>query len=66
MSSCPSCHYFNSSVNETRRLRNGWMRRHRRCHQPECGHRWYTVEVPRDYIDTEEQDMREAIRGAAE
>jgi len=61
MSACPNCDYFNSKVNETKRLINGWVKRHRRCLQEDCGHRWYTLEVPRSAleVDTEVQDLTE-------
>lgn len=52
MSACPQCGYFNARVNETRRLRNGWVRRNRRCLEEECSHRWYTYEIPCDKVST--------------
>ncbi len=53
MSACPSCDYFDSKVNETRKLRNGWVKRHRRCLQDECGRRWYTYEMPAESVETD-------------
>lgn len=53
MSACPGCQYFNSRVNETRRLRNGWVKRHRRCLEEECGHRWYTYEIPKNSVSAD-------------
>lgn len=64
MSACPDCRFFNSHVNETRRLRNGWVRRHRACHQPECGRRWYTYEIPTEAVhaDVNSDDLKELTK----
>lgn len=53
MSACPKCLFFNSRVNETRRLRNGWVKRHRRCLEEECAHRWYTYEIPKESVSAD-------------
>lgn len=64
MSACPQCGGFNSRVNETRRLRNGWVRRHRRCLEDECLHRWYTYEIPSVQVETPDtEDLRHASLG---
>lgn len=61
MSACPECRFFNSRVNETRRLANGWIRRHRRCLEDECGARWYTYEIPRDSVSVSDPDLLQPV-----
>lgn len=55
MSACPACDYFASKVNETRRLQGGWVKRHRRCLIEDCGHRWYTLEIPVSALELEDR-----------
>lgn len=64
MSACPQCDTFNSRVNETRRLRNGWVRRHRRCLEEECSHRWYTYELPKDELADDPNRHPDALKEA--
>lgn len=68
MSACPNCSYFNSRVNETRRLRNGWVRRHRRCLEEECAHRWFTYEIPRSSVqaDVDPDGLKEINAGGCD
>lgn len=63
MSCCPTCHYFDSTVNMTRKLNNGWIKRWRRCDQLECGTRWHTYEMPVSQVQPDENaDLREIKR----
>ncbi len=55
MSACPSCDHFGSRVLETRRLRNGWVRRRRECQLTNCGSRWYSFEIPDTDLDLSAQ-----------
>ena len=67
MSACPSCHWFDSQVRMTRRLRNGWVRRHRRCMREECLHTWQTYEIPREHVTVgDDTDLREVVPGATD
>lgn len=61
MSACPQCVYFASKVIETRRLKNGWVRRSRRCLRADCGKRWVSYEMPAQAVDTQNFDA-EALR----
>lgn len=40
----------------TRRLRNGWVKRWRKCLEPECKHTFQTYEVPERSLDLDPDD----------
>jgi len=51
MSACPKCQVFSSSVQMTRRLRNGWVKRWRSCTEPACKTLFRTIEIPEGELD---------------
>lgn len=54
MTRCPQCFEYASKVLDTRTKDNGWLRRKRQC---DCGHRWFTLEIPEsDVTETKEDD----------
>lgn len=63
MSACPKCRIFGSECLQTRRLRNGWIKRWRHCMESECEHRWQTLEVPvvEMELDTTSDGLKEIV-----
>lgn len=62
MSACPDCGHRKTAVLSHMFQENGWVKRRREC-TFNCGHRWYTLEIPETQvtIDKGETDDEEIL-----
>ena len=56
MSACPKCRLFDCGATMTRKLRNGWVKRWRKCLTTGGGHTFNTYEVPEGELELDPGD----------
>jgi transcriptional regulator NrdR family protein len=49
---CPACHSSDVKVISTSRQPHGQVIRRRACLEPDCDHRWYTLQQPEAVLQT--------------